>query len=134
MTLRLALAVMLVVGYHLSTYTPAPKAAPIAAVAEAAAPLNPVERWALQRAYRTMSRIVVTDDSLVTSDDLRRFHRTGLSYVWEGVLGNKRGTRPALGEAIDSALNEALGTDATQIDQEYRTKAAKALLEVGDSI
>jgi hypothetical protein len=131
---RILLAVALVVGYQYWQQPAVPATGGIPAIREVAGTLSTYDRFALKRAYTAMSNIVATDEGLDTTQKLRQFHGTGLRYAWTGVLGHKPGTNPQLGEAIDTAMADALGLGDSAVDAEYRNKAAKFLLEVADSL
>jgi hypothetical protein len=113
-----------------------------AVLVEAARPVREIVRKmdasdaALFRAtYANAAKIVEHDqsgESLINStDDLRRFHVAMLRFLWNGAGGNSLDKYEGLRDAVDTALNDAIGDDSRPLTADLRGKAVRLFSAIG---
>ena len=85
--------------------------------------------------YANAAKIVKHDQnegSLInTTDDLRRFHVVLLRYLWNAIGGNSLDKYEDLRDAIDNALNDAIGDDNLPLTADLRGSAVRLFAAIG---
>lgn len=85
--------------------------------------------------YANAAKIVDHDQSgesiINSTDDLRKFHVATLRFLWNGAGGNSLDKYDGLRDAVDNALNDAIGDDSRPLTADLRGKAVRLFSAIG---
>lgn len=136
---RILLCLVIALGYvAVRGNLSGPVAPPIPGVSDRFSHLSMQDRRALSEAYGIISKTIAANpaDEPVFTDiaDVRRAHRAALLSVWRGVLGNQPGKYPGLREALESYVDQQLGSADVPLSPQVQKQAADAFQKLSDSL
>lgn len=136
---RLLLCLVIAFGYVAVRGSLSPSVAPnIPGVSEKFASVSSADRQALSEAYAIIANTVAANpaDEPVFTDlgDVRRAHRAALLSVWRGVLGNQPGKYPGLREALESYVDQQVGSADVPLSPPVQQQAVDAFQKLSASL
>lgn len=136
---RLLLCLVIAFGYvAFRGKTFSPVAPLIPGVSERFSYLSMQDRKALSETYAIISKTIAAnpvDEPVFTDlEDVRRAHRAALLSVWRGVLGNEPGKYPGLREALESYVDQQLGSADVPLSPAVQQQAVDAFQKLSTSL
>lgn len=127
---------------HLPALPPSPVVlpakVPFPEVLAAAGPLSQDERHALSEAYGILSRSIAGNpqEEPVFADlaAVRKAHRAALLCVWQGVLSNREGQVPGLGQALEAAISGRLGDNNVPLNPTLQAEAVRVFADIATTL
>jgi|LakMenE01Jun11ns_1017448.scaffolds.fasta_scaffold9953318_2 hypothetical protein len=136
---RILLCLVIALGYAAVRGKPLSPVAPlIPGIGDRFASVSSADRKALSETYGIISKTIAANpaDEPVFADiaDVRRAHRAALLSVWRGVLGNQPGKYPGLREALESYVDQQLGSADVPLSPQVQQQAVTAFQKLSDSL
>jgi hypothetical protein len=136
---RFLLCLVIALGYVAFRGTTLTPVAPIIpGVSDRFSQLSMQDRRALSETYEIIAKTIAAnpvDEPVFTDlDDVRRAHRAALLSVWRGVLGNQPGKYPGLREALESYVDQQLGSADVPLSPAVQQQAVDAFQKLSASL